>query len=53
MARKNYSIEQIVVKLREMELFCGQGKSINVHNFFFLTLSHLYSLCSLHYNRNL
>ncbi len=23
MARKNYTVEQIVVKLREVELFCG------------------------------
>lgn len=28
MARKNYTIEQIIVKLREIELFCGQGKTI-------------------------
>ncbi len=28
MARKNYSVEQIVVKLREVELFCGKGKTI-------------------------
>ena len=28
MARKNYTVEQIVVKLREIELFCGQGKTI-------------------------
>ncbi len=28
MARKNYTVEQIVVKLREVELYCGQGKTI-------------------------
>jgi transposase-like protein len=28
MARKKYTVEQIVVKLREVELFCGQGKTI-------------------------
>jgi transposase-like protein len=28
MARRNYTTEQIIVKLREIELFCGQGKSI-------------------------
>ena len=28
MARKNYTIEQIIVKLREIELFCCQGKTI-------------------------
>jgi transposase-like protein len=28
MAKKNYTTEQIIVKLREVELFCGQGKSI-------------------------
>ena len=25
---KNYTTEQIIVKLREVELFCGQGKTI-------------------------
>jgi len=28
MANKNYTVEQIIIKLREVELFCGQGKSI-------------------------
>lgn len=28
MAKKNYTTEQIIVKLREIELFCGQGKTI-------------------------
>lgn len=28
MAKARYSIEQIIVKLREIELFCGQGKTI-------------------------
>jgi hypothetical protein len=28
MARKNYTVEQIIVKLREVELHCNQGKSI-------------------------
>jgi transposase-like protein len=28
MAKKNYTVEQIIIKLREVELFCGQGKSI-------------------------
>jgi Transposase. len=28
MARKNYTIEQIIVKLREIEVLCGQGKTI-------------------------
>jgi len=28
MAKKNYTTEQIIVKLREVELFCGQGKTI-------------------------
>jgi transposase-like protein len=28
MAKKNYTVEQIIVKLREVELYCGQGKSI-------------------------
>ena len=28
MAKKNYTVEQIIVKLREVELFCGQGKTI-------------------------
>ncbi len=28
MARKNYTVEQIIVKLREVELRCNQGKTI-------------------------
>ncbi len=28
MARKKYTIEQIIVKLREVEVLCSQGKSI-------------------------
>jgi len=28
MAKKNYTVEQIIVKLREVELFCGQGKTV-------------------------
>jgi transposase-like protein len=28
MARKNYTVEQIIVILREVEILCGQGKSI-------------------------
>ncbi len=28
MARKNYTVEQIIVKLREVELQCNQGKTI-------------------------
>ena len=28
MRRKKYTVEQIVGKLREVELFCGQGKTI-------------------------
>jgi len=28
MAKKNYTTEQIIVKLREIELYCGQGKTI-------------------------
>ena len=27
MARKNFTVEQIIVKLREVELHCNQGKS--------------------------
>ena len=26
MGRKNYTIEQIIVKLREIEILCNQGK---------------------------
>jgi len=29
MARKNYTVEQIIVKLWEVELHCNQGKSIS------------------------
>jgi len=29
MARKNYTVEQIIVKLREVELHCYQGKTIS------------------------
>ena len=28
MARKKYTTEQIIVKLREIEVLCGQGKTI-------------------------
>ena len=28
MAKKNYTVEQIIVKLREVELYCGQGKTV-------------------------
>lgn len=28
MAKRNYTTEQIIVKLREIELHCGQGKTI-------------------------
>ena len=28
MARKNYTVEQIIVKLREVELHCNQGETI-------------------------
>jgi len=28
MARKKYTVEQIIVKLREVEILCGQGKTI-------------------------
>ena len=28
MARKNYTTEQIIVKLREIEVLCGQGRTI-------------------------
>jgi len=28
MAKKNYTVDQIIVKLREVELFCGQGKTV-------------------------
>jgi len=29
MPKKNYTVEQIIVKLREVELFCGQGKTVS------------------------
>lgn len=28
MGRKNYTVEQIIVKLREIEILCGKGKTI-------------------------
>ena len=28
MAKKNYKVEEIIVKLREVELYCGQGKTV-------------------------
>lgn len=28
MGKKNYTVEQIIVKLREIEVQCGQGKTI-------------------------
>ena len=28
MAKKNYTVEQIIIKLREIEVLCGQGKTI-------------------------
>jgi transposase-like protein len=28
MGRQNYTAEQIIVKLREVELHCGQGKTV-------------------------
>jgi len=28
MGKANYTVEQIIVKLREVELYCGQGKTI-------------------------
>ena len=28
MAKRNFTTEQIIIKLREIELFCGKGKSI-------------------------
>ena len=28
MAKKNYTTEQIIIKLREVEVLCGQGKTI-------------------------
>jgi len=29
MARKNYTTEQIIVKLREIEVLCSQGKNVS------------------------
>jgi len=29
MGSKKYTIEQIIVKLREVELYCGQGKTVS------------------------
>jgi putative transposase len=29
MGKKNYTVEQIIVKLREIEVLCGQGKTIS------------------------
>ena len=29
MARKNYKAEEIIVKMREIEVLCGQGKSVS------------------------
>ena len=29
MAKKNYTVEQIIIKLREVELYCGQGKTVS------------------------
>jgi putative transposase len=28
MARKNYTVEQIIIKLRKVEILCGQGKTV-------------------------
>jgi len=28
MGRQHFTVEQIIVKLREVELYCGQGKTI-------------------------
>jgi putative transposase len=28
MSKKNYTTEQIIIKLREVEVLCGQGKTI-------------------------
>ena len=28
MARKNYTVEQIIMKLRKIEVLCGQGRTI-------------------------
>lgn len=29
MGRKNYTVEQIIVKLREIEVMCSQGKTVS------------------------
>jgi len=29
MGKRNYTVEQIIVKLREVELYCGQGKTVS------------------------
>ena len=29
MARKNYTVEEIIVKLREVEVHCNQGKTVS------------------------
>jgi len=29
MGRQNYTVEQIIVKLREAEIYCGQGMTIS------------------------
>ena len=28
MSKKNYSVEEIIIKLREVEVLCGKGKTI-------------------------
>ena len=28
MGKRNYTVEQIIVKLREVELYCGQGQTV-------------------------
>lgn len=29
MGKRNYTVEEIIIKLREVELFCGQGKTVS------------------------
>ena len=29
MGKQNYTVEQIIVKLREVELYCGQGMTVS------------------------
>jgi len=29
MGKRNYTVEEIIIKLREAELYCGQGKTIS------------------------